>query len=112
MGSDRSVTRATAHIHHPITMKTVGLLLALACMAAFTSAEPRFQKLEDGRSKLKEMDLGCTTDQLVECEKEIIKALNDCIHSTSIDDIKKCIDELLSMTYCKVCICDVLPFLC
>merc|ERR1711874_4102 len=84
------------------SMKTVGLLLTLACMAAFTSAGPRFKKLE-------KVDLSCTLDELLKCEKEIEQAVADCTHITDAASFQTCINDITAATDCQKCICDVVP---
>merc|ERR1712080_364349 len=87
-----------------ITMKTVGLLLALTCLAALASAEPRFRKLE-------RTNLSCSLDDLMKCEKEIEKAVDDCIHITDAATLQTCINDILGATDCIKCLCDVVPVL-
>merc|ERR1712055_1172306 len=56
--------------------------------------------------------LGCSADQLLSCITEIEKALEDCSHLNSTDEIMVCINDILAATNCQACLCDVLPFLC
>jgi hypothetical protein len=38
--------------------------------------------------------------------------MEDCLHAASIEDIITCITDILAMTDCQKCLCDVLPVLC
>merc|ERR1711974_211061 len=94
---------------HLTIMKSVFVFLAVSCMVAFVTAEPkpRFRALEKLEPKL-----GCTLDELIKCEREIAQAVEDCGHLTGIDEITKCINDILGATDCINCICDVIPQLC
>merc|ERR1712080_376754 len=67
----------------------------------------RFRKLEK-----EEQRLGCSMDDIKKCEGEIVKAVKDCIHWINIQEIMTCINDILGMTDCQKCICDVVPFIC
>merc|ERR1711921_65351 len=86
------------------TMKTVGVLLGLACLAALAQAEPRYKKLQKN-------DLSCTLEELAECEAELQKAMEDCSHITDAASFQTCINDILGASDCIKCICDVDPYI-
>merc|ERR1711974_394079 len=71
-----------------IKMKTVFALLALACLAAFASANPVERT-------------GCSITELLQCQNEINQAMEDCGHLNSIEDIQKCINDILAAIDCQ-----------
>merc|ERR1712080_476237 len=79
-------------------------LLILACLTALVVSEPRFRKLEK-----EEQRLGCSAEELQKCEAEIMKAVEDCTHIHDLDGVMTCVNDILAMTDCQKCICDVLP---
>merc|ERR1712080_774317 len=64
----------------------------------------RFRKLEK-----EEQRLGCSAEELQKCEAEIMKAVEDCTHISDLDGVMTCVNDILAMTDCQKCICDVLP---
>merc|ERR1711890_39026 len=88
------------------TMKTVCAFLILACLTALVVSEPRFRKLEK-----KEQRLGCSILEISKCQKEVEKALEDCGHIdiTDLDTVMTRVNDILAMTDCQKCICDILP---
>merc|ERR1712080_495788 len=80
--------------------------LILACLTALVVSEPRFRKLEK-----KEQRLGCSILEISKCQKEVEKALEDCGHIdiTDLDTVMTCVNDILAMTDCQKCICDILP---
>merc|ERR1712180_516485 len=86
------------------TMKTACVFFLLACLTALVVSEPRFRKLEK-----EEQRLGCSGEELQKCEAEIMKAVEDCTHISDLDGVLKCVNDILAMTDCQKCICDVLP---
>merc|ERR1712240_837901 len=86
------------------TMKTACVLFLLACLTVLVVSQPRFSKLEkDGET------LGCSAEEIQKCEAEIMKAVEDCTHISDLDGVMKCVNDILAMTDCQKCICDVLP---
>merc|ERR1712126_265338 len=86
------------------TMKTACVLfLLLACLTALVVSQPRFSKLE------KEQRLGCSAEEIQKCEAEIMKAVEDCTDTSDLEGVIKCVIDILAMTDCQKCICDVLP---
>merc|ERR1711942_427027 len=83
-------------------MKSFSLLLSLACVATLASSEPRFKKL-------KKMDLSRTLEELVRCEGEIQKAIEDCSHITDAASFQTCLNDILGASDCVKCVCDVVP---
>merc|ERR1712126_129580 len=79
-------------------------LCLLACLAALVVSEPRFRKLEE-----MEQRLGCSILEITKCQKEIETAFEDCSHISDMVSIQTCINDILAMTDCQKCICDVLP---
>merc|ERR1712058_9508 len=77
-------------------------LLSLACVATLASSEPRFKKLQ-------KMDLSCTLEELVRCEGEIQKAIEDCSHITDAASFQTCLNDILGASDCVKCVCDVVP---
>merc|ERR1711890_13038 len=53
--------------------------------------------------------LGCSAEELQKCEAEIMKAVEDCTHIHDLDGVMTCVNDILAMTDCQKCICDVLP---
>merc|ERR1739845_233202 len=49
---------------------------------------------------------------ILRCEREIQTAWDDCSHMSNLNDILKCISDLLATTDCQHCLCDVIPQLC
>merc|ERR1712240_303434 len=86
------------------TMKTVCVLFLLACLTALVVSQPRLSKL-----KKEEHRLGCSGQEIQKCEAEIMKAVEDCTHISDLDGVLKCVNDILAMTDCQKCICDVLP---
>merc|ERR1712243_349456 len=82
------------------TMKTACVLFLLACLTALVVSQP--SKLE------KEQRLGCSAEEIQKCETEIMKAVEDCTHTSDLEGVIKCVIDILAMTDCKKCICDVL----
>merc|ERR1712243_200694 len=105
MGLQSSVYIACSHLllHNEDCL----YLLPAACLTALVVSEPRFQKL-----KKEEQRLGCSMDDIKKCEGEILQAAKDCIHWLNIQQIMTCINDILGMTDCQKCICDVVPFVC
>merc|ERR1711890_208691 len=66
----------------------------------------RFRKLEK-----EEQRLGCSILEISKCQKEVEKALEDCSHIdiTDLDTVMTCVNDILAMTDCQKCICDILP---
>merc|ERR1711955_107151 len=86
------------------TMKTACVFfLLLACLTALVVSQPSFSKLE------KEQRLGCSAEEIQKCEAEIMKAVEDCADTSDLEGIIKCVVDILAMTDCQKCICDVLP---
>merc|ERR1711915_80911 len=85
-------------------MKTFGVLVALTCLAAFVSAEPRYKKLQ-------KTNLSCTVEELMRCEAEIQQALADCSHITDAASFQTCLNDILGAADCIKCICDVDPYI-
>merc|ERR1712080_149510 len=56
-----------------------------------------------------EQRLGCSAEELQKCEAEIMKAVEDCTHISDLDGVMTCVNDILAMTDCQKCICDVLP---
>merc|ERR1712002_1163933 len=83
------------------TMKTVCVVFLVACLTALVVSQPRKLK--------KEQRLGCSGEELQKCEAEIMKAVEDCTHISDLDGVMKCVNDILAMTDCQKCICDVLP---
>merc|ERR1712243_94668 len=65
-------------------------------------SEPRFRKLEK-----MEQRLGCSILEITKCQKEIETALEDCSHISDMVSIQTCINDILAMSDCQKCICDV-----
>merc|ERR1712133_12419 len=86
------------------TMKTACVLFLLACLTALVVSQPRFSKLEK-----EEQRLGCSGQEIQKCEAEIMKAVEDCTHTSDLEGVIKCVIDILAMTDCQKCICDVLP---
>merc|ERR1712243_350006 len=86
------------------TMKTACVLFLLACLTALVVSQPRFSKL-----KKDEETLGCSAEEIQKCEAEIMKAVEDCTHISDLDGVMKCVNDILAMTDCQKCICNVLP---
>merc|ERR1712243_41942 len=84
------------------TMKTVCVVFLLACLTALVVSQPRKLEKEEQR-------LGCSGEELQKCEAEIMKAVEDCTHISDLDGVMKCVNDILAMTDCQKCICDVLP---
>merc|ERR1712126_234388 len=79
-------------------------LCLLPCLTALVVSEPRFRKLEK-----MEQRLGCSILEITKCQKEIETAFEDCSHISDMVSIQTCINDILAMTDCQKCICDVLP---
>merc|ERR1711942_418853 len=105
MGTPVDLSPLLAHISSN-TMKTACIFFLLACLTALVVSEPRFRKLEK-----KEDTLGCSIVEISKCQKEVEKALEDCSHisPSDMDTVMTCINDILAMTDCQKCICDVLP---
>merc|ERR1712121_125265 len=103
MGTPLHFLPLVAHIFSK-TMKIACVLFLLACLTALVVSQPRFRKLEK-----KEQRLGCSILEITKCQKEIEKALEDCSHISDTNSIMTCINDILAMTDCQKCICDVLP---
>merc|ERR1712029_429984 len=103
MGDSSLLLPLLPHISS-FTMKTAFAFFLLTCLTALVVSEPRFRKLEK-----EEQRLGCSILEITKCQKEIETALDDCSHISDTDSIMKCINDILAMTDCQKCICDVLP---
>merc|ERR1711955_37845 len=104
MGTPVHCLPLVAHIAFN-TMKTACVLfLLLACLSALVVSQPRLSKLEKEHHRL-----GCSGQEIQKCEAEIMKAVEDCTHISDLDGVLKCVNDILAMTDCQKCICDVLP---
>merc|ERR1712179_105831 len=95
----------------PVTMRTSTLLL-LAALSLSVSAQgpPRVRRLDTLGTQL-----SCSLDELLLCQEEITKAVQDCEHIadwTDIASIMTCINDILETKDCQKCICDVIPYIC
>merc|ERR1712156_1282676 len=96
MGSTQSTW---GNVSVNVKMKTAFALLAVACFAAFASANPVERT-------------SCSITELLNCQNEINQAMTDCSHLNSIEEIQTCINDILAATDCQKCICDALPGVC
>merc|ERR1712243_285413 len=103
MGTPVHFLPLVAHIFSK-AMKTACVLFLLACLTALVVSESRFRKLEK-----EEHRLGCSILEITKCQKEIETAFEDCSHISDMVSIQTCINDILAMTDCQKCICDVLP---
>ena len=80
------------------TLTTCALLLLL--LAAVTSAGPRFLALQQQEQERDQ--LGCSIDELLRCSAEIEKAMADCGHLATTEDIMVCVNDILGAIDCEV----------
>merc|ERR1712133_112303 len=89
--------------------------VALFCPVLFSSTSARFVGLQPANeARYTTSEVGCTADQIVECQPQIQGILDDCGQLEDPMAIMTCITAGLDHlgSDCYDCICDVLPCLC
>merc|ERR1712098_580929 len=97
--------------HSTLTMRTTTIvLLASLLMTIYGQGPPRVRKLDR-----MDKQLTCSLDELLKCQEEITKAVEDCEHIsdwTDVASILTCINDILATKDCQKCVCDVIPVVC
>merc|ERR1712126_337550 len=97
-----------------ITMRTSTIVFVASIILTVSSqGPPRVRRLH--RMDTQDTDLNCSLDELLKCQEEITKAVEDCEHIsdwTDVASIMTCIKDILATKDCQKCICDVIPVVC
>merc|ERR1712126_657155 len=89
--------------------------VVLFCLVLFSPSYARFVGLQPANeARYTTSEVGCTADQIVECQPQIQGILDDCGQLDDPMAIMTCITTGLDHlgSDCYDCICDVLPYLC